>query len=78
MYETASSTVVWIVLIAVTLGIGKRLGHTLGPGPLNLIGSLVLVVLLAPVVLLYLAVVESPNEKRLLELENRGNTASGE
>lgn len=67
------SGVTWVLTIAVTLGIGKRLGHTLGPGPFNFVGSLVLVALLAPVVLLYFAIVESPGERCLRALEERSS-----
>ena len=62
----------WAITFAVSLGIGKRLGHELGPGPLNVIGSVFLIAMFAPVFLLYWSIVESPNEKRLRELERQG------
>ena len=75
MHDILSSVFAWVVTVAVTLGIGKRLGHTLGPGPLNVVGSLVLVILMAPVVLLYFSLVESPHERRLRELAERESNA---
>jgi hypothetical protein len=61
----------WAIAFALSLGIGKRLGHQLGPGTLNVIGSVILMAMFFPVFLLYWSIVESPNEKRLRELEQR-------
>jgi hypothetical protein len=61
----------WAITIAVTFGIGKRLGHELRPGSLNATGSIVLIALLAPLFLVYWAIVESPNERWMRELEGR-------
>jgi hypothetical protein len=66
----------WAITVAVCFGIGKRLGRELGPGPLNVIGSVFLMALLAPVFLLYWSIVESPNERRLRELESRAGQAN--
>ena len=64
-----TSLVTLVVYVGVGLMLAKRLGYPFGPGLLNVLGLVLLLAMCAPILLIYAAFVESPNERRVRELE---------
>ena len=76
MPDPIQSAVVWAIFFVVALMMCKRLGYSFGPGPLNVVGMIILLAVFSYFFLLYWSVVESPNERKLRELQMAGDRTS--
>jgi hypothetical protein len=78
MPDWTGTAICWIIYIVACIFMAKRLGYESQPGFLKTLGWIFIFALVGPLVLLYWAFTESPNERRLRELERRvGTTEPG-